>query len=117
MKMGEQHIDPLSRQVVALLRQLQPITGDGPLLFPSLRSKARPISNNTINAALRRIGFSHEQHTGHGFRSTASTLLNEQGWNPDLIELQLAHAERNKVRSAQPRRTTFRATHDDAIVG
>jgi integrase len=66
MKMGEQHIVPLSRQVVALLRQLQPITGDGPLLFPSLRSKARPISNNTINAALRRIGFSHEQHTVTG---------------------------------------------------
>jgi integrase len=82
---------------------LQPITGEGPLLFPSLRSKRRPISNNTINAALRRIGFSNEQHTGHGFRTTASTLLNEQGWNPDLIELQLAHAERNKVRSAYNR--------------
>jgi integrase len=82
MKMGEQHIVPLARQVVAILKQLQPLTGDGPLLFPSLRSKKRPISNNTVNAALRRIGFSHEQHTGHGFRSTASTLLNEQGWNP-----------------------------------
>jgi integrase len=103
MKMGEQHIIPLARQVVAILKQLQLITGDGSLLFPSLRSKKRPISNNTINAALRRIGFSHEQHTGHGFRSTASTLLNEQGWNPDLIELQLAHAERNKVRSAYNR--------------
>ena len=66
MKMGEQHIVPLTRQVVALLKQLQPITGDGPLLFPSLRSKARPISNNTINAALRRIRFSHEQHTVTG---------------------------------------------------
>jgi integrase len=103
MKMGEQHIIPLPRQVVALLDLLRPITGDGPLLFPSLRSKTRPISNNTINAALRRIGFSNEQHTGHGFRTTASTLLNEQGWNPDLIELQLAHAERNKVRSAYNR--------------
>lgn len=103
MKMGEQHIVPLARQVVAILKQLQLITGDGPLLFPSLRSKKRPISNNTINAALRRIRFSHEQHTGHGFRSTASTQLNEQGWNPDLIELQLAHAERNKVRSAHNR--------------
>jgi integrase len=65
-----------------------------------LRSKTRPISNNTINAALRRIGFTNEQHTGHGFRTPASTLLNEQ---PDLIELQLAHAERNKVRSAYNR--------------
>lgn len=103
MKMGEQHIVPLARQVVAILKQLQLSTGDGPLLFPSLRSPKRPISDNTVNAALRRLGFSHEQHTGHGFRSTASTLLNEQGWNPDLIELQLAHAERNKVRSAYNR--------------
>jgi integrase len=103
MKMGEQHIIPLARQVVAILKQLQLITGDGPLLFPSLRSKKRPISDNTVNGALRRLGYSHDQHTGHGFRSTASTLLNEHGWNPDLIELQLAHAERNKVRSAYNR--------------
>jgi integrase len=100
MKMREPHIVPLARQVVALLEDLQPITGDGRLLFPSLRSPERPISDNTINAALRRLGFSGDEHVGHGFRSTASTLLNEQGWHPDLIELQLAHVERNKVRSA-----------------
>ena len=103
MKMREQHIVPLARQVVALLEDLQPITGDGPLLYPSLRSPQRPISDNTLNAALRRLGFSGEEHVGHGFRTTASTLLNEQGWHPDLIELQLAHAERNKVRAAYNR--------------
>lgn len=103
MKMREQHIVPLARQVVALLKELQPLTGDGRLLFPSLRSSQRPISDNTINAALRRLGISSEEHTGHGFRSTASTMLNEQGWHPDLIELQLAHAERNKVRAAYNR--------------
>ena len=103
MKMREQHIVPLARQVVALLKELQPITGDGVLLFPGLRSPERPISDNTVNAALRRLGFSGQEHVAHGFRSTASTLLNEQGWHPDLIELQLAHAERNKVRAAYNR--------------
>jgi integrase len=100
MKMGELHVVPLSTQVVKLLRQLRPITGDGRYLFPSLRSPNRPISNNTINAALRRLGYSKDEMTAHGFRSTASTLLNEQGFPPDVIELQLAHAERNKVRAA-----------------
>jgi integrase len=103
MKMGEQHLVPLSRQAVAILNELQPFTGDGPLLFPSLRSSKRPISDNTLNAALRRLGYSGEEHVAHGFRSTASTLLNEQGWHPDLIELQLAHAPRNKVRAAYNR--------------
>lgn len=103
MKMKEQHVVPLARQVVVLLKQLQPITGDGPLLFPSLRSSKRPISDNTLNAALRRLGYSGDEHVAHGFRSTASTLLNEQGWHPDLIELQLAHAPRNKVRAAYNR--------------
>lgn len=103
MKMKEQHVVPLARQVVVLLKQLQPITGDGPLLFPSMRSSKRPISDNTLNAALRRLGYSGDEHVAHGFRSTASTLLNEQGWHPDLIELQLAHAPRNKVRAAYNR--------------
>ena len=119
MKMREPHIVPLSRQAVAILRALHPITGNGHLLFPSLRSRERPISENTVNAALRRMGFSQEEMTGHGFRSTASTLLNEQGWHPDLIELQLAHAERNKVRAAynraqrlEERRTMMQAWAD-----
>lgn len=103
MKMKEQHIVPLARQVVDLLNELEPLTGDGRLLFPSLTSAARPISDNTLNAALRRLGYTNEQHVAHGFRSTASTLLNELDWKPDLIELQLAHAERNKVRAAYNR--------------
>lgn len=100
MKMREQHIVPLSRQAVELLRALKPFTGAGSYVFPGLRSSARPISNNTLNAALRRIGYSTDEQTAHGFRTVASTLLNEQGWHPDLIELQLAHKERNRVRAA-----------------
>src|SRR5271157_2133167 len=69
-------------------------------VFSSLRSGSRPMSDNTVNAALRRLGYSHAEMTGHGFRSLASTCLNEQGYQPDLIELQLAHAERNQVRAA-----------------
>jgi integrase len=100
MKMGEQHIVPLSTQALALVRQLQARTGGGRYVFPSLMTRDRPMSENTVNAALRRLGYSKEEMTGHGFRSMASTCLNEQGWHPDLIELQLAHAERNKVRAA-----------------
>jgi integrase len=103
MKMREQHIVPLSRQAIALLRELQPVTGSGRYVFPSLRTGERPISNNTLNAALRRLGYTGDEMVSHGFRSMASTCLNEQGWNPDLIELQLAHAERNQVRSAYNR--------------
>ena len=69
-------------------------------VFPSLRGGSRPMSENTVNAALRRLGYTGDEMTGHGFRSLASTNLNEQGYHPDLIELQLAHAERNKVRAA-----------------
>lgn len=100
MKMRVQHIVPLSRQAVAVLRELQPLTGAGRYVFPSERTKARPMSENTVNAALRRLGYSKNEMTGHGFRSMASTLLHEQGWNRDAIERQLAHAERNKVRAA-----------------
>jgi integrase len=100
MKMGEPHIVPLARQAVAILRELQPFARGGRYLFPSLRTRDRPMSNNTINAALRRLGYSSEEQTGHGFRSMASTLLNEHGFPPDVIELQLAHTERNKVRAA-----------------
>jgi integrase len=100
MKMGEQHIVPLTTQVIAILRELQPLTGSGRYCFPALGPGIRPLSDNTLNAALRRLGYSGDEHTAHGFRSMASTLLNEQGWHPDLIELQLAHSERNKVRAA-----------------
>src|SRR6266478_3516237 len=100
MKMGEQHIVPLSRQAVAVLHELQPLTQRGRYLFPSLLTRERPMSENTVNAALRRLGYGRQEQTGHGFRSMACTLLNEQGFPPDVIELQLAHAERNKVRAA-----------------
>ena len=100
MKMGEQHIVPLSRQAIAILRELKPLARGGRYVFPSLLTRDRPMSENTINSALRRLGYSSDEQTGHGFRSMASTLLNEQGFPPDVIELQLAHAERNKVRAA-----------------
>ena len=100
MKMGEPHIVPLARQAVAILRELEPLARGGRYLSPSLRTRDRPMSNNTINAALRRLGYTSEEQTGHGFRTMASTLLNEQGFPPDVIELQLAHSERNKVRAA-----------------
>jgi integrase len=100
MKMDEKHIVPLSRQAVALLRELRPYTGSGKYVFPSIRSMQRPISENTVNGALRRLGYSKDEMTGHGFRSMASTLLNEQGWHRDAIERQLAHGERDKVRAA-----------------
>jgi integrase len=100
MKMKEPHLVPLARQAIAILRDLEPLARGGRYLFPSLRTRDRPMSENTINAALRRLGYSSEEQTGHGFRSMASTLLNEQGFPPDVIELQLAHTERNKVRAA-----------------
>jgi integrase len=99
MKMGEAHIVPLAHQALAILRELEPLARSGRLLFPSLRARDRPMSDNTINAALRRLGYSSEEQTGRGFRSMASTLLNEQGFPPDVIELQLAHTERNRVRA------------------
>ena len=103
MKMREAHIVPLSRQAVEILHGLHPLTGRGRLVFPGLRSRDRPISDNTLNAALRRLGFSTEEMTAHGFRAMASTLLNERGFPPDIIELQLAHQERDKVRAAYNR--------------
>lgn len=103
MKMREPHVVPLSKQAVVILEALHSLTGSGRYVFPSLRSRDRPMSDNTINAALRRLGFSKDEMTGHGFRALASTCLNEQGWAPDVIELQLAHAERNKVRAAYNR--------------
>ncbi|MDP3858917.1 MAG: tyrosine-type recombinase/integrase [Stagnimonas sp.] len=100
MKARVPHVVPLSLQAVAILRELEPLTGRGKYVFPGVRSRQRPMSENTVLAALRRMGYPKEQMTGHGFRSMASTLLNEQGWNKDAIERQLAHGERNKVRAA-----------------
>ncbi|WP_348767867.1 integrase arm-type DNA-binding domain-containing protein [uncultured Salinisphaera sp.] len=100
MKMNAPHIVPLSVQAVAVLRELEPLTGRGRYVFPGARSADRPMSENTLNAALRRLGYDKDQLTAHGLRSMASTLLNEQGWNRDAIERQLAHAERDNVRAA-----------------
>jgi integrase len=100
MKMGEYHIVPLSRQAVTLLRELYPVTGPGGYVVPQVRNDSRPISENTLNVALRALGYTNEQQTAHGFRTTASTLLNEQGWNADAIERQLAHGERDASRAS-----------------
>jgi integrase len=103
MKMDAPHIVPLSEQAIAILRELHPLTGSGQYVFPGVHSRARPMSENTVNVALRRLGYSGSEIVAHGFRSMASTLLNEQGWPPDVIERQLAHSERNEVRRAYNR--------------
>lgn len=100
MKMRMAHIVPLSSQAKTVLEEIRPLTGNGKYVFPSLRSGSRPMSNNTILAALRNMGYTKEEMTGHGFRAMASTLLHEQGWPSDVIERQLAHRERNSVKAA-----------------
>lgn len=100
MKMGERHIVPLSKQVIALLDELKPLTGVSKYLFPSLLTNSRCMSNTALGAALRRLGYGREEQSAHGFRTIASTLLNELGFNGDLIELQLAHKPRDQVRAA-----------------
>jgi integrase len=100
MKMRVVHIVPLSKQAIEALKEIQPLTGRDKYVFPSNRTITRPMSNNTVNAALRRMGYTKEEMTAHGFRSMASTILNEQGWLGDAIERQLAHGESNGVRAA-----------------
>lgn len=100
MKMREKHIVPLSRQAINVLRDLYPLTGGGPYVFPGARSASRPMSENAVLAALRRMGYEKGEMTGHGFRSMASTILHEQGWQSDVVERQLAHGDRNKVRAS-----------------
>jgi integrase len=98
-KMRREHRVHLPRQAVAILRRLHDLTGGGELVFPSVRSAARPISENTLNAALRRMGYASDEVTSHGFRATFSTIANESGkWNADAIERALAHVENNDVR-------------------
>jgi integrase len=99
MKMRQPHHVPLSRQALTILAEMRQLWGAGRFVFPSVRTSKRPISNNTINAALRRMGFTNDQMTAHGFRTTASSLLNESSkWNPDAIERTLAHMLPGKVR-------------------
>lgn len=99
MKGRVEHRVPLSRQVMRMLVELSELQGRDGLVFASLHARGRPISENTLNQALRRLGYSGTEMTGHGFRSTASTLLNESGkWNPDAIERALAHQDKNAIR-------------------
>jgi len=100
MKKGIAHIVPLAAQAINLLNEIQEFTDKGRYIFPSIRTPLRPMSENTINAALRRLGYEKHEMTGHGFRSMASTRLNEMGWSSDMIERQLAHTEKNAVRGA-----------------
>ena len=102
MKMRSPHIVPLSPQALAVIEELRQLTGQFYLLFPSQRDQQRPISENTLLYALYRLGY-HKRATVHGFRALASTILNETGFRPDVIERQLAHVERNKVRAAYHR--------------
>jgi integrase len=95
---------PLARQAVAILRELHAITGHGPLVFPGMRTSARPISENTLNAAMRRLGYRSDEVSSHGFRATASSMLNECGlWSSEAIERALGHVEKNEVRRAYNR--------------
>ena len=97
MKMRREHLVPLSRQAIEILNSLHKLK-HGNYLFSSLRTPKIPMSENTINAALRRMGYSKEEQTGHGFRTIASTFLNELGWNSDWIERQLAHLDEDQSR-------------------
>ena len=100
MKSRALHVVPLSQQAVEVLREVQILTGEGRWIFPNARTRSKPMSNMALNNALRRMGYESDEMTAHGFRSMASTMLNEQGWNRDAIERQLAHAERDTVRAA-----------------
>jgi integrase len=101
MKMRKPHRVPLAPQALAILEELRDVSGGSRYLFPSVRSWHRPISENTLNAALRRLGYDKTEITVHGLRSTASSLLNESGkWSADAIERQLAHQDQDEVRAA-----------------
>jgi integrase len=106
MKGRQEHVVPLARQSIAILHEAKAVTGNWQYVFPSLGSPRRPMSENTINSALRRLGFGKDEMTAHGFRAMASTLLNESGkWSPDAIERALAHKDKDPVRAAYHRGT------------
>ena len=106
MKMRREHVKPLPQVALEILRELHVITGHRDLVFPSYQSPLRPMSENTLNAALRRMGFTKTEATAHGFRASASSLLNESGlWSPDAIEAELAHVGADEVRKAYHRST------------
>jgi integrase len=105
-KMRRPHDVSLSRQALAVLKDIEPLSGSGELVLPSIRTDEKPLSENAFNAALRRMGYTIDEMTAHGFRATASTILNERGFNPDVIEAALAHQDKNTIR-----RTYNRATY------
>jgi integrase len=98
MKGRVEHRVPLSRQALNVLSDIKNVTGDGKYIFPGPRGRSRPLSENGVTVALRIMGYEKSQMTAHGFRSTASTLLNELGCRPDVIEAQLAHKSADKIR-------------------
>jgi integrase len=98
-----QHIVPLLKQAIEIIEAIKRLTGGQQYVFPSSRNDRRPMSDNTIRTTLKSLGYDSDVMTAHGFRTTASTLLNEQGWSADAIERQLAHAPRDAVRAAYNR--------------
>jgi integrase len=103
-KMRREHRVPLPRQAIEILEKLRLLTGEDEFVFPGLHSRKRPLSENTMNVALRRMGYSQDEATSHGFRATASSLLNESGkWSPDVIERALGHQDPDEVRRAYAR--------------
>ncbi|MBB3399669.1 integrase arm-type DNA-binding domain-containing protein [Rhizobium sp. BK060] len=105
-KMRREHHVPLSRQALEVIKQMKELFGDGPYAFPSMMSGKKLLSENSMNSALRRMGVGEEEHTAHGFRSSASSILNESGeFKPDAIEAQLAHLDGSKVRRVYNRAT------------
>ena len=107
MKMRRSHDVPLSTQAIAALNEVWSLSDNGELVLPSVRSIKKPLSENAMNAALRRMGYTKDEVTAHGFRSSASTILNERGFNPEVIEAALAHQDENDVRRAYNRATYF----------
>ncbi|MFG1413799.1 integrase arm-type DNA-binding domain-containing protein [Xanthobacter sp. VTT E-85241] len=105
MKMRRPHKVPLSKQALQVLAEIRPLTGEAELVFPSIRSNKKLLSENALNSALRRMGFTQDEMTAHGFRATASSILNERGFSPDVIEAALAHIDQNEIRRAYNRAT------------
>lgn len=102
-KVRRPHDVPLSRQALDVLREVKVVGRASALVFPSIRSNARPLSENAMNAALRRMGFTQDEMTAHGFRAAASSILNERGFRPDVIEAALGHQDQNEIRRAYNR--------------
>ena len=105
MKMRRPHDVPLSTQAIAILKDVWSLSDHDDLVLPAIRSSDRMLSENAMNSALRRMGYTKEEMTSHGFRATASTILNERGFNPDVIEAALAHQDNDEVRRAYNRAT------------